>query len=147
MKIKANVLAQCAARVCVQRLSCHTLVGIFQILSKKYQAFLKWNNDPIRHQKLFFWIRNSQELVVTIWVNYIHIFGLDFCLFRRQKCLMIYGQHLEIPTLVCQPFCKARQFFFFLSFFQLLFKEKGPLCALQKEKALPESWGLVIKSI
>ena len=58
---------------------------------------------------------------------------------------MIYGQHLEIPTLVCQPFCKARQFFFFLSFFQLLFKEKGPLCALQKEKALPESLGLVIK--
>ena len=60
---------------------------------------------------------------------------------------MIYGQQLEIPTCVCQPFCKARQFFFFLSFFQLLFEEKGPLCALQKEKALPESWGLVIKSI
>ena len=51
---------------------------------------------------------------------------------------MIYGQNLEIPNIVYQPFCKARQFFF-LSFFQLLFKEKGPLCALQKEKALPES--------
>ena len=63
----------------------------------------------------------------------------------KNALVMIYGQYLEIPTLVDQPFCKARQFFFFLSFFQLLFKEKGPLCALQKEKALPESLGLVIK--
>ena len=46
--------------------------------------------------KVLFWL----EMVKTsIWAKFC-VFPTDLGLFRRQKCLIIYGQNLVIPAIV-----------------------------------------------